>query len=83
MVQSGGKPLRVFYGFDPRRMAILLIGGDKTGDRRFYDRMAPVADALYDEHLAGLAREKDNGRQAFIRGVARPHGAERAGRGRR
>jgi hypothetical protein len=62
MVQSGGKPLRVFYGFDPRRMAILLIGGDKTGDRRFYDRMVPVADALYDEHLAGLAREKDNGR---------------------
>lgn len=30
-VQSGGKPLRVFYAFDPRRMAILLIGGDKTG----------------------------------------------------
>ncbi len=61
-VQSGGKPLRVFYAFDPRRMAILLIGGDKTGDRRFYERMIPIADALYDEHLAELEKEKDDGR---------------------
>nr|WP_240962344.1 type II toxin-antitoxin system RelE/ParE family toxin [Sphingobium sp. TB-6] len=34
-IQSGGKPLRVFYAFDPRRSAILLIGGDKTGGRPF------------------------------------------------
>ncbi len=61
-VQSGGKPLRVLYAFDPRRMAILLIGGDKTGDKRFYDRMVPLADDLYDEHLAELAKEKDDGR---------------------
>lgn len=61
-VQSGGKPLQVFYAFDPRRMAILLIGGDKTGDKRFYDRMVPVADDLYDEHLAELKREMDDGR---------------------
>jgi hypothetical protein len=61
-VQSGGKPLRVFYAFDPHRSAILLIGGDKTGDKRFYDRMIPVADDLYDEHLAELKRETDNGR---------------------
>jgi hypothetical protein len=40
-VQSSGKPLRVFYAFDPRRMAILLIGGDKTSDKRFYERMVP------------------------------------------
>lgn len=61
-VQSGGKPLRVFYAFDPRRSAILLIGGDKTGDKRFYDRMIPVADDLYDEHLSELEKEKDDGR---------------------
>jgi hypothetical protein len=30
-VQSGGHPIRIFYAFDPRRSAILLIGGDKTG----------------------------------------------------
>lgn len=60
-VQSGGKPLRVFYAFDPRRAAILLIGGDKTGDKRFYERMIPLADRLYDDHLAALEKEKDHG----------------------
>ena len=56
-VQSGGTPLRVFYAFDPRRMAILLIGGDKTGDDRFYDVFVPVADKLYDAHIEALRKE--------------------------
>ena len=56
-VQSKSKPLRIFYAFDPRRAAILLIGGDKTGDRRFYKRMIPIADRLYDEHIAELRKE--------------------------
>lgn len=56
-VQSGGRPIRVFYAFDPRRMAILLIGGDKTGDDRFYETFIPVADRLYDEHLDELRKE--------------------------
>ena len=56
-VQSGGRPIRVFYAFDPRRAAILLIGGDKTGDGRFYEKFIPLADRLYDEHLDELRRE--------------------------
>jgi hypothetical protein len=56
-IQSQGRPIRVFYAFDPVRSAILLIGGDKTGDDRFYDRMVPWADALYDEHLDLLRKE--------------------------
>jgi hypothetical protein len=56
-IQSGGKPLRSFYAFDPRRTAILLIGGDKTGDDRFYERMIPIADRLYDDYLVELRRE--------------------------
>ena len=55
--QSGGRPLRVFYAFDPRRTSILLIGGDKTGNDRFYEEYVPVADNRYDEHLAELRRE--------------------------
>ncbi len=55
--QSGGKPIRTFFAFDPRRVAILLIGGCKTGDDRFYDRMIPVADDLYDVHLDELKKE--------------------------
>jgi hypothetical protein len=56
-VQSGGKPLRIFHAFDPRRTAILLIGGDKTGNKRFYKKMIPVADRLYDEHIEELRKE--------------------------
>ncbi len=56
-VQSGGRPIRVFYAFDPRRTAILLIGGDKTGKGRFYEEYVPVADNLYDEYLVELRRE--------------------------
>ena len=57
-VQSGGRPLRIFYAFDPRRTAILLVGGDKTGDERFYETFIPVADRLYDEYLDELRRER-------------------------
>lgn len=42
-VQSQGNPIRIFYAFDPKRSAILLIGGDKTGDNRFYECLIPVA----------------------------------------
>ncbi len=62
-VQVGGCPLRVFYAFDSRRAAILLIGGDKTGQATFYTRLIPVADRLYDEHLAELAAEAAKGEQ--------------------
>ena len=56
-IQSGGKPIRVFYAFDPVRSAILLIGGDKTGNDRFYDEYIPIADKLYDEHIEELRKE--------------------------
>jgi len=56
-IQSGGNPLRIFYAFDPRRTAILLIGGDKTGDNRFYDKYIPIADRLYDQYLEELQQE--------------------------
>lgn len=56
-VQSRGNPLRIFYAFDPRRTAILLIGGDKTGNDRFYEQYVPLADALYDAHLKELRAE--------------------------
>lgn len=55
--QVGGKPLRTLYAFDPRRSAILLIGGDKTGDKRWYEVHIPTADRLYDEHLRQLGKE--------------------------
>jgi hypothetical protein len=56
-IQRAGVPYRVLYAFDPRRVAILLVGGSKRGDNRWYERMVPLADRLYDEHLATLRRE--------------------------
>jgi len=50
-VQHEGRPYRVLYAFDPKRSAILLLGGDKTGDDRWYDTNVPIADRLYEEHL--------------------------------
>lgn len=61
-VQCGGRPIRIFYAFDPRRVAILLIGDDKSGGDRFYERLLPVADSLYDEHLEELRRDGNHGR---------------------
>ena len=53
-IQSKGRPIRVFYAFDPKRQAVLLIGGDKTGDDRFYDRMVPRAEKIWDTYLDEL-----------------------------
>jgi hypothetical protein len=55
--QKGGRPFRTLYAFDPRRTAILLIGGDKTGNNRWYTEFVPIADHLYDEHLEQLHAE--------------------------
>jgi hypothetical protein len=56
-VQHRGSPYRILYAFDPRRTAILLLGGDKTGDDRWYEQNVPIADRLYDEYLDDLRRE--------------------------
>lgn len=57
-VQHRGKPYRILYAFDPRRVAILLIGGNKTGKKRWYKKHVPMADKLYEEHLKILKKEK-------------------------
>ena len=56
-IQHKGKPYRVLYAFDPRRVAILLIGGNKTGDDRWYEFYINKADDLYDAHLKSLKKE--------------------------
>jgi hypothetical protein len=55
--QSAGRPLRTLYAFDPLRTAILLSGGDKTGDDHWYQKFVPVADRLYEQHLDELRQE--------------------------
>ena len=57
-IQHCGDPYRVLYAFDPRRIAILLIGGNKRGNNRWYEEYIPVADRIYDNHLIELEREQ-------------------------
>ena len=57
IVQHAGRPYRVLYAFDPRRSAILLLGGDKTGDDSWYEKFVPIADRPFDEHLAAIEKE--------------------------
>ena len=56
--------LRVLFAFDPRRTAILLLGGDKSSSdagspdwNRWYGRYVPIADDLYDTYLDELRDE--------------------------
>ena len=56
-IQHKGDPYRVLYAFDPRRCAILLLGGNKTGIDRWYEQNTPKADKLYDEYLKELKQE--------------------------
>jgi hypothetical protein len=55
-IQHAGEPYRVLYAFDPRRCAILLLGGDD----RWYEKNIPVAERLYQKHLLILKTEEKN-----------------------
>ena len=49
---------RIIYAFDPRRQAGLILGGDKTGDKRFYEWIIPKAEAIWERYLEeGLSLE--------------------------
>ena len=58
-IQHEGRPYRILYAFDPRRKAILLIGGDKTGNKRWYEQMLPWAEEIYRQHLLELLVAKE------------------------
>lgn len=53
-VQHKGKPYRVFFAFDPLRQAVMPCGGDKTGDKRFYETMIPIAEREFLNYLQEL-----------------------------
>jgi hypothetical protein len=61
-VQNKKRIFRIFFAFNLDRNAILLIGGDKRGDKRFYQRMIPIADEIYDRYLKEERRENEHGK---------------------
>ncbi len=57
-LRSVGGNLRALFCFDPRRTAIVLLGGDKTNHwAEWYDENIPIADDLYDVYLTELKEE--------------------------
>ena len=57
-IQHKGKPYRILYVFDPRRAAILLIGGRKTSGTHWYEKYVPLAEKIYEQHLKDLKNEQ-------------------------
>jgi hypothetical protein len=57
-LRSIGGNLRMLFALDPRRRAIVLVGGDKTDDwKAWYERSIPLADRVFDQHLRDLGEE--------------------------
>jgi hypothetical protein len=62
---------RMAFAFDPKRRAVLLVGGDKAGtdQKRFYKRLIAVADGRLDSYLAALKTvERGSKRKESTRG---------------
>lgn len=53
-VQHRGEPWRVLFAFDPKRQAILLVGGTKQGNDRWYREVVPIAEQRYQRHVDEL-----------------------------
>lgn len=66
---SVGRSVDGLFGccvFDPWRVAILLVGGDKTGDRQFYERFIPITDEHLVEIGASGSGDGDDGSSCFL-----------------
>lgn len=75
---TGRTEIRVLFAFDKERKAILLAGGDKSGDwKGWYRKNIPVADARFDEHQAGSEKARATKRAVYRKNQ------ERKGRGKR
>lgn len=58
---SAGGVWRFAFAFDPKRTAIVLCGGDKSGgsEKRFYRQLKTKADARFDAHIAAIKRQQN------------------------
>ena len=55
-IQHKGEPWRILFAFDPKRRSILLVGGNKRGDKRWYETHIPIADARFEKHLRSMEK---------------------------
>lgn len=59
-VQIQGDPWRVLFAFDPKRQAIVLVGGNKRGDKRWYKKNIPIAEERYRRHVERMESATDD-----------------------
>jgi hypothetical protein len=50
-VQHKTEPIRILFAFDPKQQAVIILGGSKQADKRWYDTNIPIAEKLYFDHL--------------------------------
>ena len=56
-IQCAGHPYRILYAFDPQRNALLILGGDKTGNDRWHEENVPRAERIYEQYLKEIEEE--------------------------
>ncbi len=51
--------IRILFAFDPKRQGVIILGGDKSGDKRWYEKKIPIAERLFDLHLEKQRKEDE------------------------
>jgi hypothetical protein len=59
-IQYQGDPWRILFAFDPARQAILLVGGNKRGKKRWYEVNVRIADERFERHLRRTTQRREN-----------------------
>ena len=62
-----GAPIRILFAFDPKKQGVIMLGGDKTGDKRWYKTNIPIAEKLYAEHLDKQRKEEEEEEEERLR----------------
>ena len=58
-VQYQGEPWRILFAFDTERAAILLLGGNKAGDKRGTTKISRSRTSAHKRHLQSLKQKKE------------------------
>ena len=53
-------PIRILFAFDPKRQAVILLGGNKQADKRWYERNIPIAEKRFKQHVQNLDKANKN-----------------------
>ncbi len=61
-----GAPIRILFAFDPKQQAVIMLGGDKSQDKKWYKKNIQIAERLYKEHVEKLAKAEQKNRNADI-----------------